>query len=101
VRDSDDAERVKRGRIFPWRRTRRSLGRSSYQSWEGRLQYPQLVDCTTATNDAVSKRIGANQLAIGLDGSSRVCFLPACLRFLSEVNSAGFACDHNFLSNEY
>ena len=60
MRDSDDAERVKRGRIFPWKRTRRSLGRSSYQSWEGRLQYPQLVDCTTATNDAVSKRIGAN-----------------------------------------
>src|SRR6202521_5274596 len=44
---------TERGRIFRCRRMRRSLGRSSHRSWEEWLQYPKLVDCTTATNDAL------------------------------------------------
>ena len=51
---------TERGRIFRCRRMRRSLGRSSHRSWEEWLQYPKLVDCTTATNDALPERIGAD-----------------------------------------
>ena len=54
---------------------RRNLGRSSDRSWDERLQYPKLVDCTTATNDALPERIGPIQLAIGLVESTRVYFL--------------------------